>query len=86
MTEIKYIRAKGISEKYDIGLSTVWKYSGNGTLPLPYAKLSKKCTVWNADEVEQAIQKLHDNPIADNDNLNFRAERSEDQISLEVKS
>jgi predicted DNA-binding transcriptional regulator AlpA len=83
MTEIKYIRAKGISKKYDIGLSTVWKYSGNGTLPPPYVKLSKKCTVWNADEVEQAIQKLHNNPNSDNDILNFRAERSEDRKSSE---
>ncbi|MBC8297329.1 MAG: AlpA family phage regulatory protein [Pelagibacterales bacterium] len=84
MSDIKLIRAKDIAQKYSIGLSTVWKYSGNGTLPPPYAKLSKKCTMWNADEVDQAIQKLHDNPNSDNDIVNFRAERSEDHTSLEV--
>ena len=85
MTEpIKYIRAKDISSKNSIGLYTVWSWANKGIFPEPYAKLSRKCTVWNADEVEQAIQKLHDNSNTDND-IQMRAERSEDRISLEKK-
>ena len=72
MAEINYMRAKDIAHKYGIGLSTVWKWVSEGKLPQAYAKLSQKCTVWNAEEVEHAIQILHEKPIAEYNNLNFR--------------
>tara|TARA_R110001599_G_C12164148_1_gene652552 strand:- start:819 stop:1061 length:243 start_codon:yes stop_codon:yes gene_type:complete len=74
MTEIKYIRAKDIAHKYGIGLSTFWKWVSAKRLPQPYAKLSKKCTVWNAEEIDKAFEDMHNNPNPDNDVLNFRVE------------
>ena len=72
MTQIKYIRAKDIAHKYGIGLSTVWKWVSADRLPKPYAKLSPKCTVWNAEEVDKAFEDMHDNPIAEHGALNFK--------------
>ena len=54
----KYIRARGISEKYGIGLSTVHKWVANEKLPKPHAKLSPKCVVWLSEDVEQAFNSL----------------------------
>tara|TARA_R100001443_G_scaffold108854_1_gene119792 strand:+ start:733 stop:993 length:261 start_codon:yes stop_codon:yes gene_type:complete len=85
MTEIKYMRPKDVARKYAIGLSTFWKWVGNGKLPKHHAKLSKKCTVWNAEEIDKAFEDIHDNPNPENDVLNFsRAEQSEDRKSSEI--
>lgn len=54
----KYIRARGISEKYAVALSTVWYWQSIGKLPKPTAKLGPRCTVWDVDEVADAFQEL----------------------------
>ena len=70
--DIKYLRAKDIATRYGIGESTVWKWVAENKIPKPYAKLSKKCTVWNAEEVDQAFEDMHSNPKAEYDSLNFK--------------
>ncbi|MDX8398770.1 MAG: AlpA family phage regulatory protein [Gallionellaceae bacterium] len=54
---MQYNRARQIASRLDISESTVWRWAAAGKLPKP-KKLSKRVTVWNADEVDAAIEAL----------------------------
>tara|TARA_R110002012_G_C11661691_1_gene612259 strand:+ start:2830 stop:3084 length:255 start_codon:yes stop_codon:yes gene_type:complete len=56
--EQQYLRASDIAKQYKLGVSTVWRYAQNGTIPKPYGKLSPKVTVWRADEVHSAMNDI----------------------------
>lgn len=70
--KVKFLRVKDISEKYAVAESTIWKWVGEGKLPPHYAKLSRKCTVWNAEEIDKAFEDMHSNPKAEYNSLNFK--------------
>ena len=53
----QYIRVKKVAEAIGISQSSVWRWVQAGILPKPI-KLSKRTTVWRADEVDAAIEKL----------------------------
>lgn len=54
---MKYVRAKQIAKDKDISVSTVWRWVHAGILPQPI-KLTSRTTVWRADDVEAAIEKI----------------------------
>ena len=54
---MRYWRAEQIAEKLGISISTVWRWAAAGKLPKP-KRLSKRVTVFKADEVEAAIESL----------------------------
>jgi len=54
---VKYIRAKQIAEDKNISVSTVWRWVKQGVLPKPL-KLTRRTTVWRADDVDAAIEKM----------------------------
>tara|TARA_R110000803_G_scaffold199232_1_gene263198 strand:- start:395 stop:628 length:234 start_codon:yes stop_codon:yes gene_type:complete len=67
----KYYRVRHISEIFGIGQSTVYKWVENGKLPKHHAKLSPKCTVWLASDVDKAFDNLVSNQAKENDVVNF---------------
>ena len=68
----KYVRVKHIANKIGIAESTVYAWVKSGKLPQPHAKLSPKCTVWLASEVDGAIDRMIDNPDHKHDRNNFQ--------------
>jgi len=52
-----YQRVQNIAKRLDVSPSTIWRWVAAGKLPKPI-KLSRRVTVWRADEVEAAIEKL----------------------------
>lgn len=54
---MKYVRAKQIAKDKDISVSTVWRWVQAGILPKPI-KLTSRTTVWRAEDVDAAIEKL----------------------------
>ncbi len=52
MSTNRYLSARAVAERYDIGLATVWRWTKRGNLPQP-RKLSPGCTRWSAAELEQ---------------------------------
>jgi len=67
----KYVRVKHIANKIGIAESTVYAWVKSGKLPQSHAKLSPKCTVWLANEVDAAIDRMINNPDPKNDKNNF---------------
>lgn len=54
---MKYVRAKQIAKDKGISVSTVWRWVQVGILPKPI-KLTNRTTVWRAEDVNAAIEKL----------------------------
>jgi len=54
---MQYQRAQQIADRLGISPSTVWRWAAAGKLPKP-KKLSKRVTVWRADEVDAAIEAM----------------------------
>jgi prophage regulatory protein len=54
---MKYVRAKQIATDKSISVSTVWRWVQTGILPKPI-KLTNRTTVWRAEDVDAAIEKL----------------------------
>jgi prophage regulatory protein len=54
---MKYVRAKQIAKDKGISVSTVWRWVQAGILPKPI-KLTNRTTVWRAEDVDAAIEKL----------------------------
>ena len=66
-----YVRVKQIANQLGIAESTVYAWVKSEKLPQPHAKLSPKCTVWKADEVNAAIELLMAKEDPDYDKNNF---------------
>ena len=49
----KFLRAKGIAKHFGIGQSTVWYYLKIGKIKSK--KISERVTLFNVEEVEQAL-------------------------------
>ncbi len=49
----KFLRAKGIAKYFNIGESTVWYYLKIGKIKSK--KISERVTLFDVDEVEQAL-------------------------------
>lgn len=54
---MKYVRAKQIADDKNISISTVWRWVQAGILPKPI-KLTNRMTVWRAEDIDAAIEKL----------------------------
>jgi predicted DNA-binding transcriptional regulator AlpA len=67
----KLLRMNDIAKELGIGLSTAWKWHKEGKLPKCHAKLSAKCTVWKASDIDDFINDLANNPNSEFDRLNF---------------
>jgi|DEB0MinimDraft_10_1074344.scaffolds.fasta_scaffold501524_1 predicted DNA-binding transcriptional regulator AlpA len=67
----QYVRVKDIATRLGIADSTVYAWVASGKLPKAHAKLSPKCTVWRADEVNAAIELLMTNQDPSYDKNNF---------------
>ena len=52
-----YVRARQIAKDTGVSVSTVWRWAQKGIIPKPL-KLTNRTTVWRAEEVEAAIEKL----------------------------
>jgi len=52
----KYLRAKGMAEYLNIGLSTVWLYSKEGKLTPK--KLSARVTLFSVDEADKLMNEV----------------------------
>jgi prophage regulatory protein len=53
---VKLVRAKEIADAKSVSVSTVWRWVQAGILPKP-VRLTQRTTVWNADEVDAALEK-----------------------------
>ena len=71
MSNQKYVRVKHIANKIGIAESTVYAWVKSGKLPQPHAKLSPKCTVWLAHDVDEAINKIINSSNPNFDRNNF---------------
>jgi prophage regulatory protein len=54
---MKYLRVKSVAQQLDVSESTIWRFVQQGVLPKPI-KLTARTTVWRADEIDAAIEKL----------------------------
>jgi len=54
---MRYYRAQQLADSLGITRSTVWRWAASGKLPKAI-HLSRRVTVWDADQVEAAIKKL----------------------------
>ena len=68
----KLLRMNDSAKELGIGLSTAWKWHKEGKLPKCHAKLSAKCTVWKASDIDDFINDLANNPKSEFDRLNFK--------------
>jgi prophage regulatory protein len=55
-TTTKLLRIKSVSEKTEIGKSTIWLWVSQGKFPKP-KKLSPRITVWEESKVEAWIKR-----------------------------
>ena len=53
----QYIRVKKVAEVIGISQSSVWRWVQSGLLPKPI-KLTNRTTVWRADDVYAAVERL----------------------------
>ncbi|MCG7879231.1 MAG: AlpA family transcriptional regulator [Candidatus Thiodiazotropha taylori] len=53
----KYIPAKGVAHRYNVGISTVWQWTKEGVLPAP-VKFGKRCTRWDCDQLDEHDKKI----------------------------
>lgn len=53
----KYLRVKQVAEHLGISKSSVWRWVQESILPEPI-RIAGRTTVWRADEVEAAIEKI----------------------------
>jgi len=53
----QFQRVQNIAKRLDVSQSCVWRWVAAGKLPKPI-KLSRRVTVWRADEIDAAIEKL----------------------------
>ena len=56
------LRLDKVQDMFGVGSSTVWLWVKAGKLPVPY-KLSKRITVWKRSELEVAMDRLIDNAM-----------------------
>jgi len=52
-----YLRVKSVAKRLDVSKSTIWRLVQRGILPKPL-KLSQRTTVWKAEDVDAAIEKI----------------------------
>ena len=54
-TPEKWVRAKEIANKYSVTESTVWNWARAGKIPAPIKLSSKRSSVFNLQDVENAL-------------------------------
>lgn len=54
---MKYLRVKSVAKQLDVSEATIWRFVQQKILPKPI-KLSARTTVWRADDIDAAIEKL----------------------------
>ena len=54
---MNYLRVKSVAKRLDMSESTVWRLVQQGILPKPL-KLTPRTTVWRADDIDAAIEKV----------------------------
>tara|TARA_R110001583_G_scaffold165193_1_gene317699 strand:+ start:160 stop:429 length:270 start_codon:yes stop_codon:yes gene_type:complete len=70
--EQQFYRANDICKVLSIGQSTFYKWVKGKKLPQAHAKLSKKCTVWLKEDIDNFIKNENENPNPEYDSVNFR--------------
>lgn len=53
----RYLSAKGVAVRYDIGISTVWQWAKDGNLPEP-VRFGNRCTRWDESILNEHDKKL----------------------------
>jgi len=53
----QYLRVNQLADRLGVSRSTVWRWVNEGRLPQPF-KLAERTTVWSANLVQQAIDKI----------------------------
>ena len=56
-TPVIYLSAKDVAARYGIGISTVWAWSANNTLPSP-SRFGKRCTRWESTSLDEHDEKI----------------------------
>lgn len=56
MSKTKLLRIKSVSEKTEIGKSTIWLWVSQGKFPKPI-KLSPRITVWKESILDEWIER-----------------------------
>jgi len=51
-------RVKTLSQKLDMGVSTIWKKVKNGTFPKPVS-LGERFTAWRSEDVQEWMDNLN---------------------------
>lgn len=54
-----FVRVGTLAKILGISVVTVWRWTACGKLPQP-VRLSKRCTVWRAEQVREWIHAQHD--------------------------
>jgi len=52
-------RVKTLSQKLDMGVSTIWKKVKNGTFPKPVS-LGNRFTAWRSDDIREWLDNLNE--------------------------
>ena len=55
----RFVSVKSLADRYDVSPSTIWRWTSAGQLPKP-VRLSKQCTRWEIDKVEERERELRD--------------------------
>jgi len=53
-----YVSAKAVAERYGIGVSTVWLWTKDGTLPKPI-RFGNRCTRWEESTLDKYDQTVN---------------------------
>lgn len=48
----RYVSAKGVADRYGIGISTVWQWAKDGILPEPI-RFGNRCTRWDESVLDK---------------------------------
>jgi len=54
---MKCLRVKSVAKQLDVSEATVWRFVRQNILPKPI-KISARTTVWRADDIDAAIEKM----------------------------
>jgi predicted DNA-binding transcriptional regulator AlpA len=52
----QYIPVKAVSQRYGVGVSTVWQWVKDGLLPAP-VRFGLRCTRWDCDALDEHDKK-----------------------------
>lgn len=57
MEQVGFYKASTVAKKFDVSVTTVWRWSKSGVIPPPI-KISENISRWDAEEIDEFAREL----------------------------